>query len=388
MMRSRSFRALGLSAVFSVLLSLTGSGCDDLEEQHEESPTLDVDDDAGEDWDYPYYLVIGGGLSETLSLLTVNGPGDFSLANDVQATAASISQTLVHDGELFAVCSLSHSVMVYDVHDLSILREVSVGIGNNPLALAFHKADHAFLANFVKGTVTEYDLADDTGAALATIPMPSGDALPRDEGVDETWSRPGALALAGGRLFVALSNLAAQYTAGGPGLVAVVDPDAKSLESVIELEGRDSVGLTFDEAAGVLYVVSAGDYYGDVGFVGNGMVESIDIASGEVVDAVETGGAPFDMVVDERGVAYLSNGGEGVLLSFDTATGAMREPIDIRASDESLSFASALAVDGNGYLYATEFNHDRLVVIDTLDDDRVIASFTVNDGPETLSFIR
>ncbi|HPQ70579.1 MAG TPA: hypothetical protein PKW95_15750 [bacterium] len=368
-------------------------GCGDLEEQHEDVPDIQVDDDdddddTGDGWDYPYYLVIGGGLSETLSLLTINGPDSFSLANDVQVTSSSINQTVVYEKELYAVCSLSHSVMVYDVHDLSISRQVSVGIGNNPMMLAFHEDKKAFIANFLSNDVTYYDLADDDGDALYTIAMPSGDELPTD-GDGETWARPGGLIMAAGKAYAALSNLDGAYVAGGPGLVAVIDPESKSVDSIIEMEGRDTVGV-YARDDDLVYVISAGDYEVGEGFVGNGKVELIDTQTDEIVGSVETGGAPFEMVINSDNVAYLGNGAEGVVLSFDAETHEMLDPIDIRDPDDTLglSYASALVVDGNGYLYAAEFNHDRLFVIDTMNQNKIVATFTVNDGPDTLSFIR
>jgi hypothetical protein len=52
-----------------------------------------------------------------------------------------------------------------------------------------------------------------------------------------------------------------------------------------------------------------------------------------------------------------------------------------------LSYASAAACDGNNLLYATDFNHDRLFVIDTEDGNRIIAELGTNDGPDTLTLV-
>lgn len=376
--------------VFLTVLTVF-SGCDDLQEQSEDVPDLQVDDDDdGSGWEYPYYLVIGGGHSETLSLLTIKGPKEFSLANDVQVTASSINQTVVHQKELFAVCSLSHSVMIYDVHDLSIRSEVSVGIGNNPMALVFHNNKKAFISNFISNSITYYNLADDVGEALTTISLPSGNDLPRDKGISETWARPGGMILAAGKLYVALANLDNSYVAGGPGHLAAIDPVENTLEKTIELTGRNTVAVFAEEESEIIYAMSAGDYTPDDGYTGNGLVEVIYAVNDQVIDSIDTGGAPTEMVVNDRGVAFLGNGKKGEVLSFDTETLEILDPVDIRDPDDSLglSFASALAVDGNGYLFAAEYNHDRLFVIDTHNNNKIVDTFTVNDGPDTLSFIR
>jgi len=366
-------------------------GCDDLEEQKEDVPDIHIDDDDHQHkWDYPYYLVIGGGLSETLSLLTIKGDSDFSLANNVQLTAGAISQTVVYQEELYAVCSLSHSVMVYDIHDLSIKREISVGVGANPVSLSFQNEKKAYLSNFLSNTVTVYDLSSDNGKLLAAIPMPSGINLPKDKGVNQTWARPGSLVMVGDKVYCPLSNLDDNYSAGGPGLVAVMDTENNSVEKVIELEGRNTVSLYYQGDSDILYAISAGDYKGEKGFVGNGMVETIHIPTGQVTGSVDIGGAPIEMAISPYGAAYLGNGKKGTILSFDPETLEILDPIDIGNPDDEfgLSFASALAMDGAGYLFAAEFNHDRLFVIDTGDQNKIIAIFTTNDGPDTLGFIR
>jgi len=382
-----------LLLLFAALLATLAAGCEDLVEQREELPTLHVNDDDSRDvskpWEYPYYLVIGGGYSETLSLLTVSGPGEFSLVNDVQLTGSGINDTVVREGELFAACSLTNSVVVYDTQDLSIKREVSVGTSQNPMALAFYESKRAYLANYVSNAITYFDLADEEGGALAVIAMPSGNDLPRDAGVEETWARPNDVVVAGNRVYATLGNLQGLHTAGGPGLVAVIDAPSQSLVKSIELTGRDTVGMHLDEDAGLLYAVSAGEF-DDTWFIGNGVVEIINLASEKITGTVHLNGSPFEMVIAAGGAAFCNNGKEGVILSFDTKTLEVLDPIDIRdPGDElALSFASALAVDGNGYLYAAEFNHDKLFVIDTHNSNDIIAVFVVNDGPDTLSFIR
>jgi DNA-binding beta-propeller fold protein YncE len=371
-----------LFVVFAAALFICG--CDELKEQREDLPPIML----GGNWDYPYYLVIGGGLSETLSLLTINGPGEFDLANDVQKTASGIHQTFVHDSQLYALCSLSNSLVIYD-EDLSIDTELSLGVGTNPIGLALDGEDQAWVATFLTDELILFDISGSKAEPLAEIALPSN--LPRDSGVEETWPRPGAVVVTEKYVFVALSNLDDGFEAGGPGAVAVVDNETRSLSTTIELQGRDTTGLWLDEQAGLLYTVSAGDHSPDEGFNGNGLVELIDIRTLEIVDSVEIDGAPLEMVVSEDRIAYLVNAVEGTVLSFDLDTLEQYPPIDIRGNEDDgigLSFASAVAVDGHGYLYAAEFNHDRLVVLDTNDGNRLIAELTVNDGPETLSFLR
>ncbi|MCZ7582811.1 MAG: hypothetical protein M5R36_05445 [Deltaproteobacteria bacterium] len=382
------------SALAALLIGMAvmALACGDLEEEEGDAPDITPhddendgadNDDVTEPWEYPYYLIIGGGVSETLSVLTINGPGEFSLANDVQLTGPSISETEVAYGKLFAVCSLSHSVIEYALDDLDIETEIGVGAGSNPLEIAFRSASRAYLPAFQSNDVRVIDPGDDAGEPLAVIPLPAGDELPSDGG--ETWARPGSAEIAGGKLFVALSNLGGAHTAGGPGLLAVIDPDENVVTRVIELEGRDAAGMFLDRAADRLYVLSLGDY--DEGFVGNGKVERVDPAGGTVEAVIETGGSPAEMTVASDGIAYLANARRGSLLRFDPSANDVLPEIDL-PTDDGLSYASAVAADGNGFLYVSEFNGDGLFVLDLENGAEIVGSFTVNDGPDTLSFIR
>ena len=385
--RPRSgFFAGALAMACLVALVVAGFGCDRLEEQQGNLPDLSLSDD----WSYPYYLVIGGGLSETLSVLTVSGDASFSLANDAQLTCTGVNQTQLYDGRLYALCSLSNSVVVYDPNNLEISREVALGSGTNPMALAFYQDQKAYVSSFVSDAVIYYDLSGTEAKRLATIPMPDGSTLPKDSPDTEAWARPGGIVRDGNRVYCALANLDASFAAAGPGLVAVIDAQENTLAGTIKLTGKNTVNLYLDEKNNRLFTVSAGDYAPGQGYVGNGRVEIIDLETQTVTDAVALDGAPFEMVVAPNNIAYLGNGREGLLLGFDLDTLAAIDPIDLRGSTNAagLSFVSALAVDGRGLLYAAEFNQDRLFVLDTEDSHGVVRSFSVNDGPETLTFLR
>ncbi len=347
---------------------------------------------AEQEWAYPYYLVIGGGLSETLSLLTINGPEDFALSNDVQLTASAINHTSIYQNELYAVCSLSHSVVVYDIQNLSISREISMGIGNNPMTLDFYQEHKAYISNLATNTVTFYDLspdADENNRLLATIPLPSGGDSPETNSEQQTWSRPGTLTVVGDKVYCPLANLNSSFVAGGPGLLAVIDATRNKLEKTIPLEGRNTSSV-YSHNDEILFLLSAGDYVPGTGFLGNGVIEIFDPSNDTVIDSIEIGGAPYEMAASPDGIAYVGNGKEGIILSFDMESLEVLDPVDIRDSLNTfgVSFVSALAVDGNGMLYAAEFNNDHLFIIDTNDGNRIIRVLDVNDGPDTLTFIR
>lgn len=341
--------------------------------------------------DYPYYLVIGGGLSETLSVLRIEAGPSFTMFTDVAPTGSAIHFSTYHDNSLYAVCSLSNSVVVYD-SDLNVLREVSVGEGANPLALDLADGNTAWLVNFVSQDVRLVDLAADVSShqrIRRVVSMPAGDQLPRDDGVEQTWSRPSSLIYLNQRLFVTLANLDERFVAGGPGLLAVIDAENGEVAALPQLSGRDPVFLTYDQNRDLLWICQAGDAVPETGYLGNGLLEAVDLETLEVRRQIEIDGAPFEMLIADANIAYLANGMDGRLLLVDLESEKQLESIELRSTSDGneLAYVSAIAMDPAGYLYAAEFNSDHLYVLDPANDHEIVASFVVNDGPDTLTFI-
>jgi YVTN family beta-propeller protein len=357
--------------------------CGGLKEQHSDLPTISPHQG------YPYYLVIGGGLSETLSVLRVNQGPSFKLYNDVALTGAAIHQTLVRNNTYFAMCSLSNSIAVYDFN-LNVEREVSVGGGTNPIGFTMVDDRTAWVSDFVSADVRLVDLgpgvADDQ-RVKKIIALPDGSTLPHDDGVTQSWARPNGIALAHGRLFVALSNLSAQYVPAGPGVLAVINPTSGAVEKMITLSGRDAIGVTYDDARDLVWVTTAGDYVVGEGFVGNGMIEAVNPQTLAIERRIDVDGAPFEIVLASGALAYLGNGMDARVPVVDLDAGEQTDAVDLREHGETLSFISGLALDPDGRLYVVDFDSDQLYVLDPANEYKVIASFTVNDGPDTLSFL-
>ncbi|MCL4234509.1 MAG: YncE family protein, partial [Deltaproteobacteria bacterium] len=211
-----------------------------------------------------------------------------------------------------------------------------------------------------------------------------------DEPDSDTWPRPGALILRGDRLLVAVANLSAKFTPGGPGAIHVIDQSTHAVIDEVLLAGRDATTLMESPDGECVFALSAGDYEAGTGFAGNGVVECLDPDTLNPIAAIETGGAPMgESVAATNGRVYVGNAMDARILVFDSETFDVNPEIDLRDESDgpALSFVSALAVDGNGYLYATDFNHDRLFVIDT-DTHEILAKFDTCDGPDTLEFVR
>ncbi len=366
-----------------VLCLIAAGACGELKEQSGDLPDLSAHEG------YPYFLVVGGGLSETLSVVRVEEGPTFRVFDDVALTGSAIHQTEARGAAFYALCSLSNSIVVYDT-DLNIVREVSVGDGTSPIGFTFVDDRTVWVSNFVAEDVRLVDVGAGVGdeeRVRQIAVLPAGADLPHDPGISESWSRPSSLALAHGRLFVALSNLSAKYVPAGPGAVAVLDAATGALETTITLNGRDATGLVYDEQRDLIWVAGTGDYVTGEGFVGNGMLEAIDPASGAIARTIEIAGAPYEILLADDGRAYLGNAQDARVPVVDLDAGEQIATIDLRTDGAELSFTSALALDPDGRLYVADFNSDTLFVLDPERDYELLASLPVNDGPDTLTFL-
>ncbi|MBZ0273033.1 hypothetical protein K8I61_13420 [bacterium] len=338
----------------------------------------------GDAWEYPYHLVIGGGLSETLSVLSITGDDAFSLAADAAPTGQAITQTVRRGDAIFAVCSLSNSVVIYDAGDLSLDRELSVGEGVNPMAIAFDDEGLAWLPGFVSRDVRALDIK--TGEIVAAVPLP-----PVASGDGQQAPRPSGATFCGGRVLIAAAPMDAQFVGDGPGVVVAVDPAARAVSDVATLGGENAIAIHCDGGdGGERAIVSTAGKYDAIagGFTGDGGVEVLDAASLTSIARVPLAGAPFDFVRAPWGVWYFENGKEGTILAADLDAFEALAPVALPGTGgPGVSFASALAADGRGHLFAAEFNADRLFVLDANDGHAVVASFDGPDGPDTLLLV-
>ncbi len=354
-------------------------------------------------------VLVGNSLGESITRLSLSGSGS-TIERNVLITGLSPSDLEINGNTGYLVNSLSHTVQVIDLERMATLYTISTGLGSNPMDLALSPASSSvtgYVSAFITGEILHVDLGPE-GGVLKRIPL--SEQLPRAPDISMTKPFPGALAVSDGRLFAALSNLTGVdggLRAGGPGVVAVIPIDTAhplhhSVETTLVLTGRDTVDLLAPPTLpGVVLAASAGDYAG--GFLGNGAVEWIDSETLQVQGILAFGGSGMKAACFEvcivNGNGYIADARRGRVLVFDIeqAAGMIAEadtyPVDltptlketISLAEESavLSYVSGFAAAADT-LYALEFNHDRLFVIDT-ETNTIEQSFITGDGPDVIA---
>ena len=111
-------------------------------------------------------------------------------------------------------------------------------------------------------------------------------------------------------------------------------------------------------------------------------MESVDLASNEVFQVIEMDGAPLDGEVGPNEVIFLENAKEGKILKADLIDGTELQGIELPKYGTIFNYASSIAILP-GLICATDFNTDRLYLIDQSMED-VIAELNTGDGPDSI----
>lgn len=344
---------------------------------HTASPPLSSHDDGSD-----RRILIANGLGESLTLVERKS-GVWNSTPDIISLGQAPSEIKVRGKLCYVINSLSNSIQVIDIDEMVTVREISTGAGSNPVSMSFLDDTTAFVSCYFSNEVIEVDLLN--GEIPARIKLPSGSDLPHDDGV-KTYARPWGIEIVGNRCFVACANLSMMHVAGGPGLIAEINPITRKLENIYPLSGRDTSGLIYsDRYPSRLFAVSAGDYIVGKGFTGNGKVESFDIETGRVFQSIDVPGAPFSGTVGPDDILILENALEGVVLRIDPRQGHLLESYRLPVYGYSLSYASSI-VALPGLLGITEFNSDRLYLLEPSSGD-ILAELVTGDGPDAMAII-
>jgi hypothetical protein len=330
-----------------------------------------------------FSAVIAMGLGEDIWAVDGN---DYSVESGVALTGISPNQIVVQGGEFFIVNSLSHSIAAYDVNTRQLIREMSVKIDDNPtnpMMMAFQSPEIFYVTNYFTDSVSVFQR---NGSLVREIPLPED--LPRDSGIDYTRAKPSGLTIVNDRCYVACGNLDNTFTAGGPGIVCEIDTATMEVVSWFESGGRDTVNVNWNPRwPDWVWTINAGDYEPGQGFTGNGKVCTWSISNRSIVNSISVNDAPFEIAFGPDRL-YMASARDGVVGRLDLASLELLPPVYLPNSGHGLNFVSGLEIGPDGLVWALEFNHDMVFMLDTTQNDTLVHSLEIGDGPDALAFLQ
>lgn len=326
-----------------------------------------------------YDVVVAMSLDENLWRIDSE---TFDVQSNIAATGQAPNCIVQHAEELYVLNSLSNSITVYDPHTLSLKRELSVGAGTSPFSMAFVDDQDFYVTQFNTNTVSRVNAY--TGQVITVIDLP--DNLPTDEG-KTTYPRPSGIYVHNTIAYIACANLDDFYYAGGPGIVVMIDMSTDQVTGWFESGGRNCADITYSpNFPDWLWVVNTGDYSWPDGFSENGTISAFNIHSNELIHVIETNDAPNELIFGPDH-AYFASSADGRIGRFDPNSFDLLSPLSLSSGGTEYNMASGLAIGPDNRLWALEFNHNKVWVIDTDQDDMTIQEISVGQGPDALIIV-
>jgi len=211
--------------------------------------------------------------------------------------------------------------------------------------------------------------------------LPAGAELLPDDAAKPGEAKPQAVVVAGGNLWIFLTNLA-RLTGGGyapasPSYAVVLDPATLDTKALVRLErdGKRCLNAGYAKAAGDrILVACAAD------FAGAGALAEISIADRTVLRVTPVEGAPGSLLASGP-VVWMGDLAGGKLIGIEPETGTIRTPVEVcplGAAPFEMVGDVALA---QGRAFAACFGRDQVVEFDVATGQPLGPRLDVGDGP-------
>jgi len=250
--------------------------------------------------DIPRTLYVMNGSAETLSKLTLHND---AIIQNIVGTGQIPNQIVAHNQKLYVLNSGTDDIMVIEPqNDQQIARTIALEVGNNPWAMAFTGAHMAYVSNLLDNSVSVVDVA--SGNVLKDIAVGAG---------------PEGILIHGNKAFIASTGFTGGGQPYGQATVSIIDILTDSVTHTLNVP-ENAQDLAVDPI-GRIHVVCTGNYMDKPG-----RIAVIDLYTGPywdtpaVVDTIEIGGSPGDIVITPGGKGYCTawgNGVNGFLYSYD-----------------------------------------------------------------------
>lgn len=287
---------------------------------------------------------LDSGTVVTDALLLDSAPNDIAISGDLA----------------YVVNSVSNNIQIFDLTTEETVGTIEIYMGLNPYFIVIENQQRAFVSNWLTGNVSVLDLQSQTEVDTIT-----------------TGGVPQGLCVTDDYLFVSDVNFdLVNYTYGPGHLLAYSLATLDYVDSVEVGVNPQMVQLGPD---GKLHIVCTGIIGAD-----EGRIDIVDPQTLTIERTILIGGSPGSLTFNSQNVAYLGSvawTGEGWLLSYDAMTyqiiNSVADPILLPSSAMDVVCAS------NDHLFAVCFNTDELIEVD--EDDDIVQSYTVGDGPVALA---
>ncbi len=311
----------------------------------------------------PRSLYVLNGLGRTISTMNLENK---QITNNTTIVGDIPSRIHSHNNLIYVVNSTPAGVSIINPVNNQIKKNITLAEGSNPWDMAFTGSETAYVTNLIANTVSILNI--ESGEVTNHIPVGTA---------------PTGIIVVNNTAYVANSG---GYPSYAQSSVSVINTETNSVIKTLELPANpQDLCLGPD---GNIYVVCTGNYVNEFGRIVIIDPYADTDYSALVVDTVEIGGSPGDIIVTNAGIAYLADfgdGSNGFLYSYNIFT------------KEVLNDASNPIKVGNGAmqlyydqqttdLYVNNFSDDNIQLLDAANGD-VISTYNFGDGTQHMTIL-
>jgi len=292
-----------------------------------------------------------------VSLLLQDSTQNYVVSSNIREIGQIPQSAAVYGNSLYIVQSGSQSLMVLDKNSLAIQTEISLGNNTNPWDLAVVSSSKVYVTNYAAHTVAVVDPSQPSLGVIKTIAMPSGQALAPFIATQSSYAYPQGIAYDQNKIYVGLTNLNANWAAGGPGLVVVINTSTDLIEKVITLNHTNpQVIYKSSYYPHTLFISEAGNYDN------SGVIDVIDTSTDTIIGSISVGGAPGNIAISSTGKGFATDGswGSGVkLFSFSVNPYQALTPVVVTSN----GWASSVLINDKDEIFVTDYNNHGLYIL-------------------------
>jgi len=313
--------------------------------------------------DTPRTLYVLNNLGRTLSKMNLETS---EITNDILTVGNIPNRIHTRGDKIYVVNSTPAGIAIIDGQTEEVSNTIALAEGSNPWDMAFVGTSKAYVTNLLANSVTVIDLV--SGDSLTSIPV---------------GENPEGILVVNNTAYVANTGGYPDYT---PSTVSVIDIRADSVTKTLDVPlNPQDLALAPD---GNIHVVCTGNF-GNV----SGRVAVINPFGDTdftplVVDTIEVGGSPGNIVITTDGLAYLpdfGDGANGFVYSYNVFSGAIindsTNPILVGNGAMTLLFDTP-----TGNLYVSNFSDDTVQMLDA-SSGAVLNTFGFGDGAQAMAIL-
>ena len=313
--------------------------------------------------DIPRTLYVLNGLGQTVSKMDLEKE---IIVNNIAVVGSVPNRIYAYGNLIYVVNSIPDGISIIDPVSNRVIDNITLTTGSNPYDMAFVGANKAYVTNLKANSVTVLDL--NSGEEVNSINVGTG---------------PQGLLIVNNTAYVCNTGGFPNYA---PATISVINIETDSVTKTIGVPANpQDLALAPN---GKIYLVCTGNYNNI-----SGKIMEIDPFgdldyTAVIMDTIDIGGNPTDIIVTNSGMAYLADfgdGSNGFVYAYDIFN---RQVLHDAGNPILVGYGALALLYDSQYnaLYVNNFSDDAVQLLNPADGS-VVKTYLFGDGAQHFTIL-